>query len=290
MRQITFVNSLNQSIVFGPDSTYSINSLEGIDDATLTIYKQQAPFQNGETIIDELYEPRTITINGAIRKPQNLIAIANERRNILAITNPRLGLGTLYYKNDVTTYTTSAMLIPSGKIFPNKNANVPTQAFVISFECPDPYWYDITTQNISMQDTVANTTFPVTFATTLVLSYWSGLSKTITNNGDAKTPIYIMLYGPCTNPKILNSTTGEYLKVNKTMVAGDLLEINTAFGNKTVYYTPTGGSKVSAMAYLDLGSTFFQLSQGNNIIALSDDSSSTSDICNLLFTNRYVGV
>jgi Phage tail protein. len=290
MRILTFINSLGQSITFGGGSEYYITSLEGIDAPALNVFSQKAPFQDGSTYIDGLYDIRDINIQGGIAIAQDLSAIQTARRNMLSVLNPKLGTGTLAYQNNNTTYKTTAFVYADGKIFPNKNANDAVQTYSVVFECPDPYWYDVTQSSVLLQDTVANTTFPITFNPTIILSYYYGTTKIVNNTGDYTTPINIILYGPCTNPKIENLTTGEYIKITKTMVAGDLLEINTEFGNKTVYFTPIAtGIKVSAMNLLNLGSTFWQLGIGNNSVQLSDDSSSTTDICTLYFSNRYIG-
>jgi hypothetical protein len=290
MRILTFVNSLGQSIQLGGGSDYYITSLEGLDSPALNIFSQKAPFQDGATYIDGLWDVRDITVEGGIAKPQDLGQIQTSRRNMLSMLNPKLGQGTLYYQNDNTTYKTIALVYPSGNIFPNKNADTAIQTYSVVFECMDPYWYDVSQTSVFMQDTVANTTFPIIFNPTIILSYYYGTTKSVNNTGDYTTPIYIKLYGPCTNPKILNVTTGEYIKITKTMVAGDLLEIDTSFGNKTVYFTPIAtGIKVSAMNLLNLGSTFWQLAIGNNSVQLSDDASSTTDVCTVCFSNRYIG-
>jgi hypothetical protein len=297
MRKLVYTNPLGVSITFD-DTLYGITKLEGIDIAPLAIQEQLAPFQDGTTPIDQLFTFREIDAEGVIACGGNPLAIYTARRALLAALNPKLGPGTLVYTSDFGSWQLNDVT-PEGQapLFPNRNANDGSQQWLITFHCADPYFYDLKAQSIPLQDTVGATLFPIVFpASGIVLSYYSGAggsaetSDSINNAGDWETPVSIKLYGPCVNPKILNVTTGDYIRVEISMEAGDLLEITTAFGNKSVIYTPSGGVPVSAITLLDLSSTFFQLAVGNNELLLSDDSFSATDSCTVTWTNRYIGV
>ena len=52
---------------------------------------------------------------------------------------------------------------------------------------------------------------------------------------------------------ISNETTGEYIKVNKSLAEGQKLIITTGFGNKKVIFDD-GTTRSNAMGFIDLGS------------------------------------
>jgi phage-related protein len=123
----------------------------------------------------------------------------------------------------------------------------------------------------------------------IALAKYTGAPVACYNQGDAPTPVQITITGPCTNPKLTKTSTGEYIRIIKTLASGDVLTIDTSMGKKTVYFTAAGGSPVNAIANLDLSSTMFSLDLGYNAMQLTDDASSTSKLCTVKFTNRYGG-
>ncbi len=69
----------------------------------------------------------------------------------------------------------------------------------------------------------------------------------------------------CSNPKLTNVDTGEFIEVGVDMVPGDILEICTDEGNKTISFTHSG-VKENYFNYRTSGSSFFQLAHGLNRI------------------------
>jgi hypothetical protein len=287
MRTLQYINANNQTITLGNGYLYEITSLEGIDVPDLTISEQKSPYQDGATPIDQLLPTRDIDAQGIIALAGQLQPIYAARRDLTQIVNAKIGPGTLIYTNDYGQWQANNVT-PEGPLFANRNANDGNQQWTITFHCADPYWYELTQQSIPMQTVTNDLVFPITFPT--IFSHYTGQAMSVYNAGDFNTPVVIDIYGPCTNPKITKTSTGEYIKINKTMNSGDLVEIKTTFGAKTVYYTASGGSAVNAINLLDLGSTFFTLDVGYNAVQLTDDASSASKLCYIKWYNRYIGV
>jgi len=80
----------------------------------------------------------------------------------------------------------------------------------------------------------------------------------IVNIGDVPAPFLARFQGPSTNPRIINQNTLEYIRLNTTLSAADSFEVDTSFGNKTVKLIQ-GGIEKNGIAFLDIGSTFFQI-------------------------------
>ena len=110
----------------------------------------------------------------------------------------------------------------------------------------------------------------------------------IENIGDVDAPIRVVFraHGQVEKPYIQDVETREMIRINKTLQAGDVLEITTEFGNKNVYLN---GEK--AHHYLDfLNSTWLQLKPGINLIKYGAESGVDMLECRLYYTPRYLGV
>lgn len=108
-------------------------------------------------------------------------------------------------------------------------------------------------------------------------------------DGDVDSPIQVSFTGPSTNPRIINQDTLEYIRLNTTLTASDSFVVDTSFGKKSVTLTQ-GGIVKNGIAFLDIGSTFFSLTPGNNTVYFEDDSELSTATASMVYTNRYVGV
>lgn len=125
-------------------------------------------------------------------------------------------------------------------------------------------------------------------------SYLYSISRTVVPvpavvNGDVPTPVKLTFNGPSVNPRIINQNTLEYIRLNATLNSGDVFVADTSFGSKTIILT-TGGVPVNGIAYLDITSTFFQISRGSNTVYYEDDSMASTATATMEWTERYVGV
>jgi hypothetical protein len=109
------------------------------------------------------------------------------------------------------------------------------------------------------------------------------------NTGDVSAPFLVTFQGPSVNPRIINQNTLEYIRLNTTLAAADHFDVDTSFGNKTVILTQ-GGIVKNGIAFLDIGSTFFQLERGSNTVYYEDDAVLSTATASLEFTERYSGL
>lgn len=284
--RLTYTNSKDNQLILDSDS-YKLQTWNGFGEAPAIIQTQKAPFQDGQTLIDELLEPRNITfqfqILGEIRQE-----VFESRREIQNIFNPKLGAGKLQWEqNDGTTFEIET--VPDGSPqFPGGNAQSNThQTVIVNLKAPGPAWKDIEESELTMATIVKLLEFPLELATQMSTR---GAEREITNSGDLWTPVYIEFNGPITNPKIVNETTGEFIRVEQELLEGEKLMINTAFGKKTVIFEDSNGNQSNAFGYVDLDSTFWQLQVGNNIVSYTADSGTEQAVVELYYKQRYVGV
>lgn len=189
---------------------FGIVEWKGFSEADLNIQTQQVPFNDGSVFLDGLIQDRVIDITLAINDEKNLEKRYTLRRQIIALMNPKLGLGELIYENDI--FKRKINCLPKLPLFPTKNFNDSgTLKASLSFHCPSPYWEDV-------EETVVD--FDII------------KQPTIENIGDIDTSINIELSGiNCKEPSIINTRTGEKITYNDKL--DELLLINTNFGNKS---------------------------------------------------------
>ena len=77
--------------------------------------------------------------------------------------------------------------------------------------------------------------------------------------------IMFMALGTVTNPELLNMDTGEYIRLNTTLSAGDELCVYTHFAGKRVILV-SSGVETNVFSLLDIASTFLQLAAGRNTL------------------------
>jgi hypothetical protein len=97
------------------------------------------------------------------------------------------------------------------------------------FFCPDPRYYDYTTQTASMAPT---NPLGRTYNRTYNLTFGGGSQTqvaTVVNNGTTTTYPIITIYGPVTNPVVGSTTTSQALSFNYTMIQSDIISIDLQY-------------------------------------------------------------
>ena len=93
---------------------------------------------------------------------------------------------------------------------------------------------------------------------------------TVDNIGDVPCGCQIVFktLGTVTNPELMNVDTGDLMRVNTTMAAGEELRVYTHFAGKRVVRV-TGQTESNAFSQMDTDSTFLQLDTGRNTLRYS---------------------
>lgn len=134
----------------------------------------------------------------------------------------------------------------------------------ITFTCPDPYFKAEQGVIVDMSRTYGAFYFP--FGMQRVAAVQDMLrTATVNSVSENETGIIIRVtfLASASNLRITNADTGEYLTINYGFSNGDILEINTIDGQKDVVLYH-GETERSIIAYVEDGSTFFQLQSGDN--------------------------
>ena len=290
---LTYVNSRNERITFGIGSKYHVNVIRdatGQADLNDTIYSTSSMGQHGDTFQGVRIEPREITINGKI-KASGRDEELSLRRKALKILNPELD-GTLYYNYGSYTRKIDAK-VDGSPAFTHPDL---TEVFDITFKCLSPFWLEEQSHREDIASWVADWYFPTVILKDDPNSMMYGhrlinVIVDVLNDGHVSTGMTIQFraLGELTNPQIFNVNTREFMKINYTMVAGDIITVNTDYGKKDITLLRSG-VETNIYRYMDVDSTFLQLDIGDNIFRYSADAGETNLEVTLLYDQKYLGV
>lgn len=292
MQRLRVINlALNEDITFDMSGDILLSHIEGLGITDIDIETTQAPLQDGSHIHGILLNDRTIRLQTTIRADdrQKLYEL---RRKILRVINPKTynskskkrGELLLFYANDYKTYRIYAY-IEDAVDFKDRFGN--NDKAEIIFTAHNPYLLDEENTKLVIKKFSGGLKFPLKLKTRFANV---GYKRDYDNDSDADLPVKIKYFGPVTNPAITNETTGETIKVNKTLEEGDTLEINTEDGEQTVNIIKANGTIENVFHWIDLQNRdFFKLIIGKNIISYSGDDESHSGSIEIEFLRKWVG-
>lgn len=293
MQRITFTNAAGQSITLTNARPYLLTSITGTGAADTDVQMQKAPYQDGQTYIDTLLEPRTIYMEVAILTG-NREELFQRRREMVQVFNPKLGPGVLRYEYDggakeIEATVELAPVFPAGK----ENRGSGFQRALITLICPNPFWRDVAKTKAEIAIWRGALEFPLELVEEgLEVGFREpSLIVNIYNPGDVPCGMEIRFKALATvvNPLLFNVNTREELKINKTMTAGEAIIVTTHFGNKRVESWLNGVS-TNAFNWLDLSSTFLQLDPGDNLLRYDAEEGLDNLEVDIYYTPQYLGV
>ena len=111
------------------------------------------------------------------------------------------------------------------------------------------------------------------------------------NAGDVSTGMRIKFtaLGVLENPVLLNVETGEFIQINRTMQAGDVITVNTEYGNKGAALE-RNGEVIDCFKDIDVDSTFMTLGIGDNIYRYDAASGVDNLEVSIYYNPQYLGV
>ena len=290
---LKYVNSRGEIITFGIGSSYHVNvqkDVTGISDITNTIYSTGSMGQNGDTYVGNRIEPRDIEIEGKIRETGKDTQL-KLRRDAVRILNPELQ-GTLYYIYGNYVKKIGAKVKESPRFTHAKLS----EEFSILFRCLDPFWRDEDEIREDIASWVGDWEFPCEIDLNddedMIFGHHEELVVvTVYNDGHVDTGMRIQFraLGAVENPSLFNIATREYIKINYTMQGGDVITVDTNYGSKGITLL-RNGQETNLYRYMDVDSTFMQLSIGDNTFRYDADSGLSNLEVTVFFAQKYLGV
>jgi len=290
--KLIYTNERGEKLELGVSSSYYVNvskDVKGMSDVDNTIYTTNSVGQDGSTYTGQRIEPRKITITGYLKTKDKIQAI-NLRRRALKILNPALKGKLTYsyagYKKTIDCVVSDSPAFYKKGLF---------MQFDIDLTCPNPFWKNEQETKEDVAKWVETLEFPVAIeqdSNGVIFGYRiENVITNLYNEGDVSTSMRIKIaaVAKVVNPEIRNMDTGEYIKLNMEMAAGDVIEITTEYGNKNITLT-RNGDQLDYFRALDVDSTFLQMDIGDNTYRYNADEGTSNMEVTIYYNPQYLGV
>ena len=291
MQSVKYINPIGREVVFNLTPPYIFESIKGVGADEATLFTTQSAGQDGTTYRNLVLTDREITLTFHV-KGKNRQDMYKNRQLLIATLSQGLNKngrqGRLEYTNDYGTWWIPAV-IKTGVNADRRISNY--NHCQIVFYCADPYWRAMEPHIEKMAYIEGNFKFPLDIDFDTGVSFGRrGYSNKIYNEGDSPCPVRIEIDGAATEPCITNVTTGEYIKLKKSLYVGDKLIIDTYKNDLKVEIVTSEGTD-NGFGYLDLKSTLFYLQPGENELTFSStDEAATTAIVIIEAYARFGGV
>ena len=249
--------------------------------------------QIGVYVTGTSLETRSVTIQGwVIAENESLMTIRKTTLN--RFFNPQQAVD-LFYKDYVLRFLPNTSIRYSAAVAEN---NEVICKFKVEGYCPDPLFSEQVESKVAAASTQAMFHFPLIISETpnppggIIFGLRQpSLIVTVTNNGavDVGMKIVFRASGTLTNPSLIEVNTQKFFKVNKTMVAGEEITIDTIIGEKKIEGYLNGITS-NYFKYRDLDSEWLQLKVGDNLFRYDADQNVGNLEVYIYYNNKYLEV
>lgn len=292
-----------KTLRMGPGEDIDITAVTGLESSKLDISTSDNALVDGASVDGKKIKPRPIHIEASFKSNKNN---PENRANVIKFFNPKYTGKALITNMGVSRnieYELEGWTFASVRNMDNK------LKILVDLLCPDPYMLNVDNYGKNMANISALFAFPWRMLSTRMTSgkldypdkargmLLGGMTMgyrtlyrevVLANDGDVPTGVQIQFVatrGPVTNPKITNTGTGQYMRVNVAMQQGDILLIDTNDRHQVI--TLNG---VNYYQHIDRKSEPFKLAVGDNYLEYDADENYTNLDVNLFYTPKYLGV
>lgn len=272
----------NQLQLTQNEDKWQLISMTGLNPPPANIATSIIPGFDGSRFNSSRLESRNVVITLALNGNVEI-----NRMLLNAIILPKRYIKIYYKNNTLDVYIEGYVDTFEYDIF---EQGVIAQASII---CTAPYWIDCKERTTILSSIVNLFEFPfsipnegIALSETLV-----SVSSDVINLGTVQ--IGVMITIECNrkiiNPSVINTTTGQTMKLNTELDDGDQIIINTVQGNKFIHKYSDDGI-INIINSLDESSQWINLLPGYNIFMISSDYGTNNMIVTISMQNRYGGV
>lgn len=282
MREIKFENERGQALIIGDGSDYALTSITGINPPTANIQTSSIANFDGTTFISSVVNQRNIVI--ALHLRGDVEANRLHLYDIFKIKRK----GTFTYKSNLIEAQIEAYV---------ETIDVPPMTYpviaLISLICPKPYFEALDSIIADITSIDGELSFPLELISSgIELGNLQTLQEVnVINPGDISIGLIIRFrsVGAVVKPKLLNTQTLDFIELDTSMIAGDIITINTEIGQKRIELN-RGGVITNIFNTLVIGSKFIQLNEGDNVLYGSATSGSAALLIEVEYRAKYSGV
>ncbi|WP_392486754.1 phage tail family protein [Haloimpatiens sp. FM7315] len=283
------LKSNNKTLEIAKDTSYKLVNIGGIEKSELELNIVSNAQADGSILVSKRIRNRPISITVDYKGENKEI----EREKLISFFNPKnVGVLIVNYAGleRAIEYEVEDFNAPIVNVYDDLS-------FTVDLICPNPYWTDVELNKKQIA------LWKGDFHFSLVIPANKGITMghrepslivNVENKGQAKTGMIIEFFarGTLSNPSLFNVSTREFIKINKPMVAGEKIIINTNFGKKKIL-SINNGIEIDILNYLDIiggGDTFLQLDVGDNLFRYNADENLDNLEVSIYYNNNYLGV
>lgn len=163
--------------------------------------------------------------------------------------------------------------------------------FTMMVYCNTPFWYDAASNRYAMGTVEKRFRFPTSFDEHIFGERNASAFVDCFNYGSVKTAPTITFTANSTvrNFGLVNANTLEYIKVNTSLSAGEIVTIYRK--NSRLYVEKDDGNTVTDIfEYLDEYSDLYWIYSGSNVLRMTAEENEAGLQCVVSFENAYMGV
>lgn len=249
--------------------------------------------QIGVYVTSTSLETREVSVSGWIVASTET-QMSQRKIMLNSFVNPQQTLE-LIYKNYSLEFLPDKTIAYSTTIQDN---NEVVCRFEITGIAANPLFKDTIATNVPIAGMIGMFHFPMMLSaidnglpTVMMGLRQPSLIVNVFNSGSVQTGMNIIFKanGTVVNPSLINIYTQEYFKINKTLVAGEIVIVSTTIGEKKITGTLNGVSS-NYFKYRELRSTWLQLGIGDNAFKYDVDSGLDLLDCTIEYNNKYLEV
>lgn len=266
------------------ESDFQVLSIQGLNPPNAQINTSKIAGLDGSRFNSSTMNERNLVITLKLRGN-----IERNRINLYSFFRPKEWCK-FYYQNGlrdvyIEGYTESVEC----DLFTNK------EIMQVSILCPNPYFKSLSEIIDDVSKSQAAFKFPFAISVSGVEFSTMDASKVtnVANDSDSETGVIIEIdvIGNCNTIKINNVTNGENFTLNYVFLEGDKIIIDTNKGNKSVTLI-RDATATNLFTKIKKGSTFFQLSIGDNFFSYLVDNGDNDSAIVVVFKHYtlYGGV
>lgn len=293
MRKLTYVNSLGEELVITNSFPFLLIGFS--ESENVNIHTGNGMNQDGLRYLGNTMDVKDITIDVVVVAEYES-ELSTYRDKIRKVVNPKIGEGYLIYTDDLNTRKIKCIVnsLPVfNPISGTYSKNGKAMACPISLTANNPYWTDITELKEEIVSWIGDFSFQLELvAGGIELGHRSkSLIVNVANRGDVESGMRIEFkaIASVSYPSLVNINTGEFIKINKNMVAGEVINVTTYFGNKKLT-SILDGVETNIFNCIDFKSTFLQLDIGDNLFKYDALTGLDNLEVSIYYTPMYLGV
>lgn len=271
-----YVNADGGEIVLEYDLGYLINKPNGIDTVACKLNEAQGIDQTGTTVQSVNVQSRPVTVSGILVGEFQ----AENKDALLSVVRP--DLDGRFYADDyyLDVRPTATPTIEARPVF---------AAFQFSLTAPYPYWQ----KDSSAKATLSGVSYGFKFPWNQSRKYRFGTVVTaqfinVKNGGQVPVP-YTLTFSALNevkNPQILDAASGKFIRLNKSLAAGERAVIEITHDRTYVTSSVDGECRGA----LELTSSLYRLAVGDNVLKPTADEGLDNLQVSIDFAEEIVGI